>query len=65
MTKKVKNRERGAGVPREGCHVNREGFTEVTSELRLEEGEGLSHADSWKKSATNRRKSMCNGPAAK
>lgn len=37
-------------MPKEGCHANREGLTEMTSELRPEGGEELSHADGWEKS---------------
>lgn len=64
LLQKNKSKKSVAGVPREGCHVNREGLTETTSELSLEGGEGLSHANSWEKGVTSRRKSMCKGPAA-
>lgn len=47
---KNKSKKRVADVPRESCHANREGLTEMTSEVRPEGGEGLRHADGWEKS---------------
>lgn len=36
-------------MPTKDYHANREGLTEMTSELRPAGGEGFSHADGWEK----------------
>lgn len=67
QTKTKKTRVKRIRVPREAAMVNGVftlGVTEErTSELSLERGVGVRHADGWGNRVTGRRKSMCNGPA--